>query len=369
MRFLNRAWLLLPAGLSMLVGLDAALLLLDTWTPVVEPRYEGIHGMIMVIGFLGTLIALERAVALRAWWGFSAPLLLGLGGIALAVLPDPTLGRFLLIDGSAAMVAVYAMLFRRQRDHVTLVEALGAVLMLGGAILWVRLDVSDLLAWLVGFIVLTICAERVELARLYMPPSAERNIVFVGVAVMVSCVVTLFFPVWGARMLGLTLVVTVAWLGRIDVARKTVKSKGLPRFSAAALLSGYVWLGLAGVVWLIVGRPTTIPAYDTMVHAVMLGFGMAMVMAHAPVILPAVLHRSLPYKKIAWLPLVVLHVGLVIRIPIGNGLENIWMWQFGGVLTVLGVLLLPITAAYAVFTAPKPKPRRSPTPVKAPVTT
>lgn len=35
----------------------------------------GAHGVIMVLGFLGTLIALERAVALDAWWAFVAPAL------------------------------------------------------------------------------------------------------------------------------------------------------------------------------------------------------------------------------------------------------------------------------------------------------
>jgi len=37
--------------------------------------------------------------------------------------------------------------------------------------------------------------------------------------------------------------------------------------------------------------------YDAVVHAIFLGFVISMVMAHAPVILPAVLRRPLPYRS------------------------------------------------------------------------
>src|SRR5699024_7663976 len=42
-----------------------------------------LHGILMVFGFLGTVIALERAVALAKPVGFLAPGLLGLGAIVL----------------------------------------------------------------------------------------------------------------------------------------------------------------------------------------------------------------------------------------------------------------------------------------------
>ena len=61
----SRAWLLLPAGLSLLAGLDAGLLLLEVPAPVGAAHLPDVHGPLMVLGFLGTLIALERAVALR----------------------------------------------------------------------------------------------------------------------------------------------------------------------------------------------------------------------------------------------------------------------------------------------------------------
>ena len=41
----------------------------------------------------------------------------------------------------------------------------------------------------------------------------------------------------------------VAWLATHDVARRTVRSRGLVRFMAASMLAGYFWLAVAGAVW------------------------------------------------------------------------------------------------------------------------
>src|SRR3972149_6584847 len=51
------------------------------------------HGPLMVSGFLGTLIALERAVALRARWTYIGPLLTSLGGLFLALGVGGEIGR------------------------------------------------------------------------------------------------------------------------------------------------------------------------------------------------------------------------------------------------------------------------------------
>ena len=60
-----RAGLLVVGGLSLVLGLDAALVRLQVPAPLGSDRLADVHGAVMVLGFLGTLIALERAVALR----------------------------------------------------------------------------------------------------------------------------------------------------------------------------------------------------------------------------------------------------------------------------------------------------------------
>ncbi|MBX3311269.1 MAG: hypothetical protein KF739_12690, partial [Cryobacterium sp.] len=74
---------LIPGGLALLLGLDAALLLLGVWAPLSFARVAELHAPLMVFGFVGTFIVLERAVAARRGWGYSSPLLLGLGSLIL----------------------------------------------------------------------------------------------------------------------------------------------------------------------------------------------------------------------------------------------------------------------------------------------
>jgi len=48
-----------------LMGLNAALLRLNLPAPVNGAELAALHGPLMLVGFLGTVIALERAVAAR----------------------------------------------------------------------------------------------------------------------------------------------------------------------------------------------------------------------------------------------------------------------------------------------------------------
>jgi len=307
--------------------------------------------MLMVLGFLGTLIALERAVALRRTWGLAAPGFLGLGGILLTVGAPQWLGTIALVNGCVVLVAVYVQLFARQYDEATAVELLGAVSAMTAALLWLRLEVSVLLPWLVTFILLTIIAERVELARLHRPPGSERILLILSSVVIIGALASLIAPRLGAHVFGATVLVLTLWSANGDVARKTIKLTGLPRFSAAALLLGYAWLTVGALIWLIKGEPNTFNSYDAAVHSVFLGFAMSMVIAHAPVILPAVIRRPLPYHPSMWVTLIVLQIGLIFRVAIGDGLGVQLAWEVGIWITVAALLLLPLTAVTLVITA------------------
>jgi hypothetical protein len=353
----SRAWLLVPAGLSLLAGLDAGLLLIELPAPVGAPHLPDVHGPLMVLGFLGTLIALERAVALRAVAGYAAPLLLGAGGLALALGLPRTLGQVLLVDGAVALVAVLAALWRRRHDDPVVVEALGATLAVLAALLWVRVDAAVVVPLLAGFVVLTIAAERVELARIHLPSSAERVLVAVAALVATAAVAAVLFPDPGSRAFGLALVALVAWLAPRDVARRTIRGCGQPRFSAAAMLAGYGWLGVAGVAWTLAGVTTTPATHDIVVHTIFLGFVMSMVLAHAPVILPAVLRRPVPYRPLLWAPLVVLHAALLVRV-VGDLTGRAGLTAVGGYGTVAALLLLPLAAVLtSALPTPTPLPR------------
>ena len=81
------------------------------------------HGPLMVCGFLGTLIGIERAVALGVFWPYAAPLLTAIGTLALLTgLPAPPL----MTLGSLGLVAIFVVIMCRQCALATGTMALGA---------------------------------------------------------------------------------------------------------------------------------------------------------------------------------------------------------------------------------------------------
>lgn len=352
--------LLLPAGIALLVGINAGLLLGDLPAPLHRADLGDRHGILMAVGFLGTLISLERSVALRTRWGYAAPALLGGGALVLVLGGPQAVGAILLVDGALVALAVYLALFTRQRDEATAVGALGAAAALTAVLLWLRLEVYDLVPWLAAFVILTIASERVELARLHRPPGSERTLLLLGAAVFVGAGTTVLNPAYGLRIFGATVLALTLWSAFGDVARHTIRSTGLPRFSGAAMLLGYGWLVAAALIWLLGGAPGSRAAYDAVVHSVFLGFAMSMVLAHAPVILPAVIRRPLPYHPAFWALLALLQVGLLARVVLGDGLGNLAMYRLGLWLTAAALLLLPVLSATLVVRAARRGTRRTP---------
>lgn len=349
---------MMPAALALLAGLDAALMLLGVPAPVSSDRLPDVHGMLLVFGFVGTLISLERSVALKHPLGFTAPALLGLGGLLLLSPAPIGVGKAVQLLGALAMVAVYVPLWHRQRDDSVLVQAFGAVLGVGALTLWLGgVSVPVLLPWLVGFIVLTIGGERLELARIAMGESAGAVLLILSGGLVAGVVASLLWPRLGYPLLGLAILVLVGWLAVHDVARRTVRGDGLMRFMAGCMLAGYFWLAVAGATWLVGGPAFEEAAYDVLIHAVFLGFTLSMIMAHAPVILPAVLRRPLPYHPALLVPAVLLHLSLALRLWVGDGLGVRLAWQAGGILNITALLLFIVVAAWSAGTAAHPTGR------------
>src|SRR6185437_15820629 len=65
--------LLAVAVIMLLAGLWEGLVYLGLPLPAGQASLHAGHGPLMVLGFLGTLISLERAVALGATWAYLAP--------------------------------------------------------------------------------------------------------------------------------------------------------------------------------------------------------------------------------------------------------------------------------------------------------
>lgn len=350
----GRLVLLALGGVSLLAGLDAALLLVGVWAPVDSARLPGLHGMVMVLGFLGTVIALERAQSLGRRWGYLAPAVLAAGSLTLVAGAPPLLGKLLLVQGCLLFIAVYVALWRRAPVAMVAVQVLSAVLALCAAALWLLIGVENLITFLIGFIVLTIGAERAELAQLTMGPKAPGRLVALSAALVVTTLASMLWPDLGMRAFGLVVLGFAAWLARDDVARRFIRADGLRRYNAAALLAGYFWLGVVGITWLVAGFPASTISYDIVIHGTFLGFAVSMIMAHAPIIFPAVLGRPLPYRPVSWLPLVMLHLGMVVRVTGGLTGRDL-LWQAGSVITVLAMVVFLIVSVLLVVTHVGPK--------------
>lgn len=311
------------------------------------PAFATAHGPLFVVGVFGTVIALERAVALDAAWGYVAPVA---GAACAGLLLTHTGGApWLALVSALAMVAVDAALVRRQAALHTWLMLGGAVVLAAGGVAWAVGRPVFLVApaWL-AFFVLTISAERLELSRLAPTPRwAKATHATMSLALGVAALLALEWPP-AVRALGATLVGLGAWQLRFDLARRTLRQPGLPRFAALGVLGGAMWLTLGGGLLVWFGLPAAGPLYDAALHTVLVGFVLSMVLAHAPIILPAVARLEVPFVRALYLPLAALHLGVALR-ALGDLTLEPTARRAGSVLTALalGLFALVVLATRA----------------------
>lgn len=351
---------------ALLAGLWAALLMLGLDVPTPRPDFAEVHGPLMVFGFLGTLIALERAVALAEPAGYLAPTAAGVGGLTLILGLPLLVGQLLLAVAGVGLVGLYYLAAARRQASLHLaVMAAGAVAwVVAVGLWWTGWDVALLVPWLAGFLVLTIGGERLELARVIRVTGTARVTFTAAVGLFgVGLVLSLAAVAVGVRVAGVGLLALAGWLAVHDVARRTVRQPGLTRYMASCLLAGYGWLAMAGVLWLRFGTLSDGPAFDAMLHALFLGFVIGMVFAHAPVIVPAVFRAAVPYRRHFYGHVVLLHTSLLLRLLGGDLAGNRTAWQVGGVLNELALLcFLGVTIAAVAQARRQQRTTRSPRP-------
>jgi hypothetical protein len=228
--------------------------------------------------------------------------------------------------------------------------ALGAVLWLIGNVLWLTgWPVYSAVLWWAGFLILTIAGERLELNRVLRLSGNVQRVFLLAVGMfLVGLVITLFNFDLGVRLAGAGMIALALWLLRYDIARHTVRKTGLTRFMAVCLLSGYIWLGLSGLLALSFGGVTAGFQYDALLHTLFVGFVIAMIFGHAPIIFPAVLGKPINFSPLFYSHLVLLHLSLLLRV---GGDLAIWLpaRQWGGLLNVIALLLFLANTGRAIL--------------------
>lgn len=336
---LYRFPLILTSLVILTMAAWAGLLRLGWQLPSFHPALALSHGPLMVPAFFGTLISLERAVALGKAWAYLSPIFSGTGGLLLAFGVDHLLAPLLILLGSLWLVLIFIVVLNKHFTGYTLVMALGALALAGGNLLWLfGWSVSRFVVWWAAFLILTITGERLELSRMVKISALQKNLFsLITIVYLAGLAASLFSWQLGVRITGAGALAFAFWLFRNDIARRTVRQTGLTRYIAVSMLGGYFWLAVSGVIGLSYGAYPAGPIYDAMLHAVFVGFVFSMIFAHAPIIFPAILEIDIPYRAIFYLPLFLLHISLILRVG-GEMIGWDWTRLWGGLLNEIAVL-------------------------------
>ena len=342
-----------------LLALAVGTLLLAAWAgivrmgwnwPVLFPALPLSHGPLMVGGFLGTLIGLERAVGVQKRWAYAGPLLTGVGGLLLIAGAPTGWGALLMLLGSAVLVVVFAGIIRTVPALYTVAIGLGALLWTLGNGLWLAgWAIPQVVLWWAGFLLLTIAGERLELSRLLRLSRTASWLFVIATGLFVAGLfVSLADYPNGVRLAGVGMLALAGWLARYDIAWRRLKAGGQARFVAVCLLSGYVWLAISGLLALLYGGMSAGPFYDAILHSLFLGFVFAMIFGHAPIVFPAVLDLPIRYSPWLYSHLILLHATLLLRV---GGDLLLWMpgRQWGGLLNGVVLLLFLGNTAFSIF--------------------
>ncbi len=343
----NLIYIILPLALiSMLMGLYVGFVRIGWNFPINENLPISHHGILMTGSFLGTLISVERVATLKTRWTWAIPLLMA-SSIIFIIFQQNNVAFYALLIGSIGYLYIS---FQNYQTY----KMKGDVLMLIGAIFQVIAFTVFIIThsypmafagWML-YMIFTIVGERLNLSRfLPVPQSVVKELYFWLGLITVSSFLYHF---------GFAIVVSIGlwgiaqWLIRNDIALIIIKKHGHYRFLGFALLGAYAWLFITGAVGFI--KTDNYFLYDALLHSFFVGFVMMMILAHAPIIFPSLLHIKItPYHPIMYVWLFALHVSLLLRIY-GDLQMDFYIRKMGGLLNGLSFVayLLTITVLIVI---------------------
>ncbi len=339
--------MLLTVAVALLGGLGSGLARLGWQMDSMSQNWILVHGPLMISGFLGTLLCLERAVALasRYRWSLIVPAVNALGAVLLLAMRDALIAKLVLTMGSVGLLFLFGLMLRLHPSRDVVIMALGTACWVIGNALWTSgHPVYQVVHLWTAFLILTIVGERLELSRVRRLTRTSENLLTLAVAIYLGGVVCTIFDLnIGVRMLGIGAMLMAGWRLRYDIARRTIQQSGLTRYIAAAC-----GLGFGGLLAMWHGAIYAGSDYATVLHAFLLGFVFSMIFGHAPIIIPALTGLQLKYTPLFYGHLILLHLTLIYRMY-GNLFGNFEARQWGALLNVVAVLLfLTITFINAI---------------------
>jgi len=335
---------MLAAVFNLIAGIWAGLIRLGWELPLTPVAVH--HGAIMVGGFLSTLIALEKAIPLKRKLPLLVPVVSALS--LLMVVPGYyQVGLYFLVAGSIGLLIIHAYyLYLYPRDLSIMLMLLGACcLIIGNAMLISTQFYAAVFPWWMGFLLLTITAERIELSK-FLPVSVSARYLLLSFLALFLVGVIIPFHGMGKYFSALAMMGIALWMLNHDVMRIGLKKQGLTRFSSIALLVANGWLIVNGL--LLITLPDTAYSYDMLVHVFFIGYTFAMIFAHGPIILPGVLGiTAKPFHDILYVWLFLVQGSLLFRLVADSVLNPEWR-KWSGIFSGIGILLYFITLVVLV---------------------
>lgn len=349
---LLRIALAVTAAASLVAGLTGGLARLGVVAPVGD--LADMHGAIMASGFFGTLISLERAVADGRLAALLVPALSAVGAVLLlSGYAEATAPLFLA--AGVGLTLLTALATWKLPTLFTGLMTVAAALWPLGTVFWIsgRTLAEVGYVWL-GFLVLTVVAERIELSRLLRPTLAARGLLIVLVALF-ALALALGQPWQGSTLLSVALAGIALWLLREDIALRTVRTHGFARFSALMLICGYGWLIVAAASLSLLPPGESVYGHDAAIHAIAVGFILSMVFAHAPIILPAVTGAPVRYVPILYVPAMLLQIAIGLRMTF-DAMEATEMLRCPAWLTIAAIAIYAALLLGTMAIRPKTAP-------------
>lgn len=200
------------------------------------------HGALMVNSFLALLIFLERAVVFRNKLVLALPLFNALSVAAFAA-GFPVVAQLLFILCSSVFTLVCLYFIYRYKESYYFIFLIGAVCLLTGNVILYRTNFyPSAVTWWMGFLLLTIIAERLELSRFLKLTDFKRYILWFCLALVV---VALLHPlqVQGNTFFAIAIAMNAIWLLKYDMARHSIKAKGHSNKVAGKIIPAYSLCG------------------------------------------------------------------------------------------------------------------------------
>ena len=306
----------------------------------------GHHGSLMVGSFLATLIFLERSVTFKNKWILLLPLVNGSSAVFF-IYGNPFIAQILLIAGSTGFFVMCCYFILKFKEFYYYFFLLGAFTLVSGNIILFKTNFyPNAVPWWTGFFLFTIVAERIELSRFLPLNALKRNSL---TAILIIFLASLFLPFhsYGKLVFAIALAFAGFWLLKYDMARLSLKIKGQHRYSAILLLTGFVWL-IITALFFILGNELVF-FYDAALHSFFIGFVFSMIFSHAPIILPAIIKMPLKiYRPVLYLWFVLLQLTLITRVVAAiNG--NFELRQWSGMTNGVVILLFFVTIIITVI--------------------